>query len=167
MSKNTFGYKLDLAAQTLTLTAAFAEAANDPTSAEYELVQQFKNDFPRLIIKRQTHRKPKKYKNKNGTITKCNQFKNLTYERMERFMGALPNSAEYLEAYYALREKAEAMCPSPYSAVSQWFMKQFPKFRTNPLFYIENEAEIIDFADILEKFNDESKKASETKERSA
>ena len=156
-------YVLDVVYNTLTISSAFAEAANDPTSAEYELVQQFKNDFPRLIIKRQTHRKPKKYRNKNGTITKHNQFKNLTYERMERFMGALPNSAEYLEAYYALREKAEAMCPSPYSAVSQWFMKQFPKFRTNPLFYIENEAEIIDFADILEQAKD--KKA--TAEKSA
>lgn len=156
-------YVLDVARNTLTITAAFAEAANDPTSAEYKLVQQLKSDFPGLIIKRKTHKTPARYKNKNGTTTKCNQFKNLTYERMERFMGALPNSAEYLEAYYTLREKAEAMCPSPYSAVSQWFMKQFPKFRTNPLFYIENEAEIIDFADILEQAKD--KKA--TAEKSA
>ena len=154
-------YVLDVARNTLTITAAFAEAANDPTSAEYKLVQQFKTDFPKLIIQRKTHKPPVRYKNKNGTTTKCNQFKNLTYERMERFMCALPNSTEYLEAYFTLREKAEAMCPSPYSAVSQWFMKQFPKFKVNPLDYLENEPEIISYADILGIY--EKKKASNEK----
>ncbi len=144
-------YKLDLAKQTLTITAAFAEAANNPDSKEYRLVRQLQHDFPGLTIERKTHATPKKYKNKFGVITEHNQFKNLTYDRMERFMCALPNSTEYLETYYTVREKADEMClAAPYAAVRAWFEKQFPKYRENPLFYIENEPEIIDFADILE-----------------
>ena len=41
MSKKTNGYKFDITKQTLTLSAAFAEAINDPTSEEYKLVRQF------------------------------------------------------------------------------------------------------------------------------
>ena len=65
-------------------------------------------------------------------------------------MSALPNGADYLGAYYELREKAEAMCASPYAVVSAWFMRQFPKFRKNPLFYLNNQPSIIDFADVVE-----------------
>ena len=66
-------------------------------------------------------------------------------------MNALPDGAEYLTAYCKLREKADAMCASPYSAVSDWFMRQFPQFRSNPLFYLDNSPKVIDFSSVLSK----------------
>ena len=70
---------------------------------------------------------------------------------MERFISALPNSDKYMDAYKNGREKAKAMCVSPYAAVSDWFMRQFPQFRSNPLFYLDNQPEIIDFSVVLDK----------------
>jgi hypothetical protein len=145
-------YKFDITAQTLTLSAAFAEAMNDPTSAEYALVCRFQRDFPSLRIVRKTHATPTRYKNSDGSITTRNKHNGLTYERMERFMSALgDDGVDYLEAYFTLREKAEAMCASPYTVVSAWFMKQFPKFRSNPLFYLDERPAIIDFSALVEK----------------
>ena len=133
-------FKFDVSKNTLTLSAAFAEAMNNPKSEEYRLVCKFRKDFPSLRVIRKTHASPKSN----------NKHKNLTYERMERFMSALPDGEDYLAAYWSLRDKAEHMCASPYSAVSAWFMKQFPKFRSNPLFYLDNQPAIIDFNYILE-----------------
>lgn len=146
-------YTLDVVNNTLTITADFADALNDPTSAESKLIRQFKHDYPKLIIKRKTHDRPTCYRNSDGSKTSYQKNKNLTYERMEQFMGALPNGAEYLTAYRELRGKAEAMCVAPYAAVSAWFMEQFPKFRKNPLFYVkeENSPKIIDFSTVLAK----------------
>ena len=62
------------------------------------------------------------------------------------------DGVDYLEAYFTLRGKAEAMCASPYTVVSAWFMKQFPKFRSNPLFYLDERPAIIDFSAVLRTF---------------
>lgn len=134
-------FKFDVSKNTLTLSAAFVDAMNDPESKEYALVRKFRKDFPSLRVIRKTHASPKSN----------NKHKNLTYERMERFMSALPDGEDYLAAYWSLRDKAEHMCASPYSAVSAWFMKQFPKFRSNPLFYLDNSPKVIDFSAILEE----------------
>ena len=148
MKKNA--YVIDFAEKTLTLTAAFADAANNPENEEYALLCQFQRDFPNLRIVRKTHATPTLYRNSDGTKTARNKHNNLTYERMERFMNALPDGAEYLTAYWELREKAEDMCASPYAAVSAWFMKQFPQFRSNPLFYLDNKPKVIPYSTVLE-----------------
>ena len=82
---------------------------------------------------------------------------------MERYIAALPpkNDTDYLEAFYDLRDKAKAMCAAPYAVVSEWFMRQFPLFRTNPLFYIDNQPDIVSFSEILERAK---KKPSPSKE---
>ena len=149
MKKNS--YKFDAVKQTLTLSASFAAAMNDPKSDEYALVRQFQRDFPALRIVRKTHATPTRYRNSDGSITDRNKHSGLTYERMERFMSALPDGVDYLEAYFDLRDKAEAMCASPYAVVGAWFMRQFPKFRSNPLFYLNERPAIIDFTAILER----------------
>ena len=137
------GYKFDITKQTLTLSASFAAAMNNPASEEYALVRQFQHDFPNLRIVRKTHKSP----------AKPNKHSGLTYERMERFIIALSpkDDTDYLEAFYTVREMAEAMCASPYAVVSAWFMRQFPKFRTNPLFYIDHKPDVIDFSAVLEE----------------
>ena len=150
MKKNAYVIDFTAHTPTLTLTAAFADAANNPESDEYALLCQFQRDFPNLRIVRKTHATPTLYRNSDGTKTARNKHNNLTYERMERFMNALPDSAEYIEAYKKNREIAEAMCASPYSAVSAWFMKQFPQFRSNPLFYLDNKPKVIPYSTVLE-----------------
>ena len=155
-------YTLDITTSTLTVSASFADAMNDPNSKEYELVRQFKHDFPRLVIVRRTHATPSRYKNSDGSITTRNKRNGLTYERMERFIFAVSekDDTDYLEAFYTVRDVAEVSCASPYAVVSEWFMRQFPKFRSNPLFYIDNKPEIIDFSAVLERAK---KKPSATK----
>ena len=148
MKKNA--YVIDFAAQTLTLTAAFADAANNPESEEYALLCQVQRDFPNLRIVRKTRKTPTRYHNSDGSITARNKRDGLTYERMERFMNALPNGADYIAAYTELRVKANAMCASPYAAVSGWFMEQFPDYRKAPLNYLRNQPKVIDFSAVLE-----------------
>lgn len=150
-------YKFDITKQTLTLSASFAAAMNNPESEEYALVRRFKRDFPRIVIVRKTHKSP----------AKPNKHSGLSYERMERFMSALPDGVDYLEAYFDLREKAEAMCASPYAVVSAWFMRQFPKFRTNPLFYLDNSPAIIDFSALVEKAKKPSAVEGQSEQESA
>ena len=152
-------FSFDIATQTLTLSAAFAAEANDPESAEYELVRQFMSDFPSLRIVRKTHATPTKYDCGGGVYSKRNKNYRLTYERMERFILATGN-ADYLAAFYDIKDKAEKMCASPYTVVSKWFIEQFPKYRSNPLFYIDNQPEIIDIADVIEKAKKISAKES-------
>ena len=151
MATKMKGYKLDLAHQTLTLTAAFADAANNPGTAEYKLVRQFQHDFPNLVIVNRTHTTPKRYNNKNGIVTQRNQFSGLNYERMEKFMNALPEGEKYLEEYNNLRAVAvPKLCRSPYTVVRRWFEAQFPKYRENPLFYVHNSVEVIDYAAFID-----------------
>ena len=147
-------YKMDFASKTLTLTKSFDDACADPTSAEYAIIRQFQKDIEGLKIVRKTHKTPTKYRNASGETTRCNQFKNLTYDNMERFMNALPESdskVKVMEAYTFLRYGAGLVQTSAYKTVREWFMKQFPKYRSNPLFYIQNEIEIIDFTEFVEQ----------------
>ena len=93
-------YKFAITEQglTLTLSAAFAAKMNDPKSEEYALVRKFQHDFPNIVIVRKTHATPKRYKNRDGSVTERNKNNGLTYERMERFMSALGDDGlDYLE----------------------------------------------------------------------
>lgn len=145
-------YSFSVVSQTLIMSAAFEKAMiENRESVENKLYMRLREDFPNLIVKRATHATPKHYNNSDGTKTTRNKHNDLTYKRMERFLNALPNGAEYLEAYKKNRSIAEAICASPYSAVSAWFMKQFPEFRSNPLFYLDNSPKIIDFSTVLAK----------------
>ena len=144
-------YSFSVVSQTLTMSAAFEKAMiENRESEENKLYMRLREDFPNLIVKRATHATPTLYRNSDGTKTARNKHNNLTYERMERFMNALPDGAEYLAAYRELRGKAEDMCASPYAAVSAWFMKQFPQFRSNPLFYLDNKPKVIPISAIIE-----------------
>ena len=102
-------FKFDVVAQTLTITAKFAEAMNNPEGEEYKLVQKFRADFPALVIMRKTHKSATHYTTKSGEKFNCNQFKNLTYERMEKFLSALPKKESYLREYSFVKDFASAV----------------------------------------------------------
>ena len=142
-------FKFDVVSQTLTVTANFAEKMNDPESGEYKLVVQFQSDFPNLKIAKRTHKSATSYTTKSGDKFNCNQFKNLTYDRMEKFIKALPKSESYLREYEFVKDFASAIQTNGYTVVRKWFVAQFPEFRKNPLFYLDNSPKVVDGAEFL------------------
>ena len=147
-------YKFDVVSQTLTVTANFADKMNDPSSDEYKLVVQFQSDFPNLKIAKRTHKSPSKCTSKaTGEKFNCNQFKNLTCDRMEKFIAALPNNEAYKREFEFVRYTASSIQTNGYKQVREWFVAQFPEFRKNPLFYLNNAPEVVDGAKFL---NDEA-----------
>ncbi len=144
-------YKVDFAANTITITAAFAKAMNNPTSAEYKIIAQIRKDFPEMEIIRKTRKAPSKYQTKTGEKFNCNQFKNLTFKNMEGFINGLSNSEDYLKPYNFLKNCGSLPQTSRYTAVRKWFVAQFPEFRKNPLFYLYNEVKVVNIAPFIEE----------------
>ena len=145
-------YKLDVVNKTLTITKGFSDAIANPGEkcAEYDLYTRLMREIPGLTVVRKTHRTPTVYTSNSGEKFRCNQFKNLKYENMERFMSALPNSELYFAEYNFIRKFAVAIQTNGYALVRKWFMEQFPEFRKNPLLYIQRTPEIVKAADIIE-----------------
>lgn len=150
MKMNT--YKIDFAANTITITADFAKAMNDPTSAEYAIIAQVRKDFPKMQIIRKTHATPRKYTSKaTGETTRCNQFKNLTYKNMETFIMGLPAAEAYMNEYLFLKNYATEIQTNGYALVRRWFVAQFPDFRKNPLAYLTNQPAVVSAAEVVEQ----------------
>lgn len=137
-------YRFDFSTKTMYITKEFAENANRPDSDEYALLLKFQQDFPQMKVVNRTHKKPSKYNNSNGSITSRNQFKGLTYDRMEHFINALPNKEEYVREYMFVKDVGG------YALAAKWFMEQFPDYRDNPLVYLYENVEVIEAASIIE-----------------
>ena len=144
-------YKFDVVSQTLTVTAKFAKMMNDPECEEYKLVQQFRKDFPNLTIAKKTHKSATRYTTKSGESYSHNQFKDLTYDRMEKFMSVLPQKETYLTEYETVKAFACAARNNGYPIVRRWFVAQFPEYRKNPLFYLYNTPKLVSGAAFLEE----------------
>ena len=78
-------FKFDVISKTLTITAKFAEAMNNPGSEEYKLYQKFNADFPNLKVIGKTHRPPTTYITKSNEKFHHNPYKGITVENMEQF----------------------------------------------------------------------------------
>ena len=144
-------FSFDVVSQTLTITAKFAKMMNDTQSDEYKLVSKFRTDFPNLTITRKTHKSATNYTTKSGEKFNCNQFKNLTYDRMEKFIKALPKSEGYLREYTFVKDFASAIQTNGYTLVRKWFVAQFPEFRKNPLFYLNHSPALVSGAAFLDQ----------------
>ena len=144
-------FSFDVVSQTLTITAKFAKMMNDTQSDEYKLVSKFRTDFPNLTITRKTHKSATNYTTKSGEKFNCNQFKNLTYDRMEKFIKALPKSEGYLWEYTFVKDFASAIQHNGYTLVRKWFVAQFPEFRKNPLFYLNHSPALVSGAAFLDQ----------------
>lgn len=142
-------YKINYTNHTITITADFDKKLQDIESAEYALIKKIRADFPNMQIVRKTHRTPSLYVNKDGEVSRCNQFKNLTYEHIEQFISGLPESKKYLAEYQYLRDFASKPQRNRYKLVRKWFTAQFPLFRNDPLFYLKEAPEIVKAQDII------------------
>ena len=148
-------YKVDFVANTITITAAFAKAMNDPTSAEYKIIAQIRKDFPEMEIIRKTHKTPSKYQTKTGEKFNCNQFKNLTYKNMETFIMGLPTAEAYMNEYLFLKNYAAEVQTNGYTIIRRWFMAQFPDFRKNPIVYLTNQPAVVSAAEVADQYEAE------------
>ena len=148
-------YKVDFVANTITITAAFAKAMNDPTSAEYKIIAQIRKDFPEMEIIRKTHKTPSKYQTKTGEKFSCNQFKNLTYKNMETFIMGLPSAEAYMEEYLFLKNYAAEVQTNGYTIIRRWFVAQFPDFRKNPIVYLTNQPAVVSAAEVADQYEAE------------
>ena len=119
--KNT--YKIDFAANTITLTKTFEEAAANMESAEYKMLLKLREDFPNIQIVRKTRRAPKT----------ANPNRNLTYANMEKYMSVFKNAAELLEQFKIVKTMSKGQ-PNAYNYVKGWFVKQFPDYKALPDF---------------------------------
>jgi hypothetical protein len=148
-------YKVDFVANTITITAAFAKAMNDPTSAEYKIIAQIRKDFPEMEIIRKTHKSPTKYQTKTGEKFNCNQFKNLTYKNMETFIMGLPAAEDYMSEYLFLKNYAAEVQTNGYTIIRRWFMAQFPDFRKTPIVYLTNQPAVVSAAEVADQYENE------------
>ena len=148
-------YKVDFVANTITITAAFAKAMNDPTSAEYKIIAQIRKDFPEMEIIRKTHKTPSKYQTKTGEKFSCNQFKNLTYKNMETFIMGLPSAEAYMNEYLFLKNYAAEVQTNGYTIIRRWFVAQFPDFRKNPIVYLTNQPAVVSAAEVADQYEAE------------
>ena len=149
-------YRLNVVNKTLTISKAFADAIANPTDEceEYALYTRLMREIPGMTVVRRSHRTPNSYTTSSGEKFSCNQFKNLKYENMERFMAALPDNEVYFEQYSFLRYSASLIQTNRYALVRDWFIAQFPEFRKNPLFYLYNKPTVVEAADVIEMWGD-------------
>ncbi len=144
-------FKIDFIKKTLTITKDFEDKMQDFSSEEYKFYKKVIDEVPGIVVLRRTHKRPKKYTNQNNETFKCNQFKNLKFERMEKFMSSLSRADEYMAEYNFLKYYAGVIQTNKYALVRKWFVAQFPEFRKNPLFYFHNEPEVLNAKEFADK----------------
>ena len=136
-------YSFDPVTNTLTISANFAKALKNTDSAEYALLTTIRSDFPGLAVRRMTHKTPTKYRTKSEGEYSCHPNKHLSYKNMEGFMGAIKDGEKYLAVYDFLKKSASKLNTSPYAAIRRWFVAQFPDYRNNSVFYLDNSVDVI------------------------
>lgn len=143
-------YKFDAASKTLTITAAYAQKLNDMDSDEFKHYHAMMQAIPGLVVVNRSHRSPSKCTSTaTGEKFKCNQFKNLTYDNMEKFMDALPHGNVYRKEYDFLKDYASRIQTNGYALVRRWFVAQFPHFRKNPLFYVYTTPTLVKASEVI------------------
>lgn len=146
--ENKKNYRIDFTSMTLIMTADFADKAYAPTTEEYKILRRLQKDFRGLKIERKTHSSPASYTtSKSNEKFYHNPYKGITYDNMERFIAAVDNNTKNYKAEYdRVREYAQAMGKKrAYAIVAEGFVKQFPKYRTDPFYYYSNRPETIPF----------------------
>ena len=105
-------YKVDFVANTITITAAFAKAMNDPTSAEYKALMKLMKQNPTFTV---AEKEIKKAEGKNT-------YKGLDKAFVEKYI-SIQDNADDLNKQYA---KASEMGKFP--LVRKWFLNTFKNF---------------------------------------
>ena len=99
---------------TIVMDRAFAKASEIVGSAEYNMLQTARRDYPTYnVVQRKIKRNPNK---------EC--YKGLTYEYMEQYI--ISHCAEKLAEFKEMRLISE--CHSVrYPKIKEWFLEEFPE----------------------------------------
>ncbi|MBP3657084.1 MAG: hypothetical protein J6K32_10365 [Clostridia bacterium] len=116
-------YRIDFTANTVTITKAFADAANNPFSEEYKMLVELRNQGFSIVNK--TH-KPAKTKTPMPT-----------YKQMEHYISSLAESEFYLQRYEAVLNEAKSHT-NAITKVRKWFRATFPNYGKLPEFDEDN-----------------------------
>lgn len=120
-------YRINFANKTITITKAFSELAQDPTSKEFALYLKLQNDLPdfKFLMAAPKARK------KNSKIT---------YDKMIKYITCQKDSTVLLKRFAEVRELSKA-ASAPYNFVYKWFTSTFPTYDELPEF--DDEGNII------------------------
>jgi len=117
--KRNAGYKIDFTTNTLIVNCKFYEASQVYGSPENNLVKKIKEDFPNLMISVEKGRNAKT----------AHPRSRLTYSNMEKHIQAYDNAAELLAMFEKVKLLSKPLA-SPYKYVADWFILQFPHYRS-------------------------------------
>ena len=102
--------------RTIVITKAFAKAASNPCTEEYDLLQKVRRDYPnfKVVVK--------------ATKQKKETTKGLTYEYMEKYIEAHDtDEKEIMAEYRVLRGLDDDLAESmSYAEIKGWFFDTFP-----------------------------------------
>ena len=113
------GYKILFDKNTVIMNYKFAAAAAKYGTPEYTLLKNIRNDFPNMVEvvvsgREQTTPRPN-YR--------------LTYENMEKYISACSDSKTLLVEFATVKVQSQT-ATSPYKYVCDWFVNQFPNYKT-------------------------------------
>ena len=124
MSKKS--YRIDFAANTVTVTKKFhEEAESDITSVAFGNMKAFREMGLTVVVKG----------------AKRAKSKHISYEQMVHYISCVENSEFYMARFAAVKNEA-ASKNEQYSRVLKWFKKTFPHFNDMPEFTSDNKIRV-------------------------
>lgn len=117
------GYKVLFATNTVVMSYKFSAAAAEYGTKEYKIMKGIRRDFPGMVEIVVSGRE-KKTPHPNTR---------LTYENMEIHINAYENANDLLEVFETVKALSK-VCASPYKYVHDWFVAQFPNYKSTPIF---------------------------------
>ena len=118
MKKRNSDIKFDWNNNTITFNLKFAKAATNPTSDEFGIVRELKEQYPNFRFVTKSARTKKKARPDKG----------LSFKNMETYISTFQNSEELLLVFEVVKIRARTTASSK-KFVTDWFVAQFPNYR--------------------------------------
>lgn len=118
--KNNTAYAFDALALTLTVTADFAKKASKLGTPEYNVLLQFRKDYPTIKIVKRTS-------NSNGNHA------GIKFAQMEDYIVQCRDSENRLATFKKIKSLSKLQS-SPYAYVKEWFLNNYANFSEQPEF---------------------------------
>ena len=118
MKKRNSDIKFDWNNNTITFNLKFAKAATNPTSDEFGIVRELKEQYPNFRFVTKSARTKKKARPDKG----------LTFKKMESYIKTYKNSEELLLIFDIVKIRGKNT-PSSKKFVTDWFLAQFPNYK--------------------------------------
>lgn len=112
-SSASLNLTIDNKKRAIVMSKKFAKKSRIVGSAEYEMLQKVRKDYPNYRVETRT------------TKAKPNSLKGLNYDFMKLYIKK--HDAEKLDHFNLLTAKLEGIGSSPYLEVKDWFVKNFPE----------------------------------------